>query len=195
MNRRGFMKVLLGCSVGAALPVVGKAVSSRPVIDVDTAKPGADHAEMMIGRYEGVRFIESNPFGDNALYSKKLNPDSWSNSSWDSFDFNKEPFEKRVVNFVKKSKEKIRAAEKLYIESTPEGGSFYYDAQQKIKFKSHRDTLQEAMNKIASDRLDIIKTANVGPTVADANNWTVNRLYGGSDFSSELLEKLYAAKA
>lgn len=42
MNRRGFMKVLLGCSAAMGIPVVGKAVSNKPVIVVGPDKPGAD---------------------------------------------------------------------------------------------------------------------------------------------------------
>ena len=115
MNRRGFMKVLFGCSAGVALPVIGKAVSNKPVIVVDPAKPGSDHTEMMICRYEGVTFIEtkdygvprrkgldypqaikstvfleSTPSGENVFYSKMQNPNSWNNDSWDAWDFQQE---------------------------------------------------------------------------------------------------------
>lgn len=108
MNRRKFMKVLLGCSAAMGIPVVGKAALDKPVIAVDPAMPGADHTEMIIGRYEGVRFVET----------------------------------------------------KAYLESTPEGGSFYYDEHQKIKFKSHRNLLQEEMNKIVNARIDNMRLAD-----------------------------------
>lgn len=83
MNRRGFMKVLLGCSAAATLPVIGKTVSNKPVIAViavDPAKPGSEKTVIRtvedggikviespsatrFVRYESVRYIESTPSG------------------------------------------------------------------------------------------------------------------------------------
>ena len=68
MNRRGFMKALLGCSAAAALPVVGKAVSNKPVAVIKKA------------HNVGITGLDSAKSGSE-----------WDISPYNDFDWNNEP--------------------------------------------------------------------------------------------------------
>ena len=158
MNRRGFIKVLLGCSAAATLPVIGKAVSDKPVTVVKkTHNVGiTGESEMRFARHESVRFIES-------------------------------PI-RRAAREIEQRSEKARITY----------GGFY---ENKKLFNPY--SVQEEMNKIASARVDLVKTANVGPTVIDKPSYdriiVAGRQMGRTETNVKAFERLVsdlsAAKA
>jgi len=114
MNRRGFLKTLLGASIAAALPGCKYPAGPTESVAIDLAKPGSEHTAFLngeFGRYEGVRFIESTPEGGNVFYSKALNPKSWNDPDWKIFDWHTDQFAKKSVYHAPVSREKVRQAE------------------------------------------------------------------------------------
>lgn len=83
MNRRKFLKAMLGTAVAAIVPGCKFPAGPTESIAVDMAKPGADKCLFAeFGRYESVRFIESTPEGRNSFYDEYKNA-IYSNSKWD----------------------------------------------------------------------------------------------------------------
>ncbi|MES0327652.1 MAG: twin-arginine translocation signal domain-containing protein [Gammaproteobacteria bacterium] len=156
MNRRGFMKALLGCSAVAALPVAGKAVSSEPVIAVDPAQACDDDIPEGYHRIDGYE-----------RYNGRDNPEGG-------------------FIYADEMSERLR------------------DAMQPIvKFRKHRNLIQEEMNKIANARLDnaVMSGRQFGKTVvsarfrrANANAWNEDLYRYSAELSKALRSELHAIK-
>lgn len=162
MNRRGFLKTLLGGAMAAALPACRRPepefFSTPGYVAYDLTEPGTDKS--------GVIFMESTPEGRNI----------WADQHWNNWKWKQD----NVVHVSNELSEE-----------------FAYAIKPKLRFKNNPKFLQAEMNKLASDRINIIKTANIGPTTIN-NAMLSGRQFGKTEMTQEAVERLmkdlYAAK-